>query len=389
MLEVAAVAGRFTIADLVRAAGVTRAVVAAALDRGTARRAGGRGRRPGQFTFAHAIVRDAVHEALTEARRGELHEAVASALRVRRDAGADVAAAQISRTTRWPPRAPAPTRSRPGRPRSTPRARPRCSLGHAEAAAHYAEALEALALGAEAPAAERRATLLDLADATFSAGDIEPPAGATRRPPTPRAATATRTRSPARRSGSRRCAPTAPSTQESVALLSHALERLRRRCAARARSPACWRCFEPDQARREALIDEALRDARRLGDEAHARLAVSGGGGRQLARRAGRAARRGGRADRPHAPPTTPTTARSCGRTCTGSATRCRPATSRGADADLDRARPVAHATRRSVHRWFLMVAESGRATFAGRLDEASRMATEALALNRRHGEDC
>ena len=46
-------------------------------------------------------------------------------------------------------------------------------LGHAEAARHYADALEALALGAEAPAAERREVLLSLADATFAAGDIE------------------------------------------------------------------------------------------------------------------------------------------------------------------------------------------------------------------------
>ena len=59
------------------------------------------------------------------------------------------------------------------------------------------------------------------------------------------------------------------------------------------------------------------------------------------------------------------------------------------ADADLDRARPVAHATRRSVYRWFLMVAEAARAAFAGRLDEAESMTDEALALNRRHSEDC
>ncbi len=59
------------------------------------------------------------------------------------------------------------------------------------------------------------------------------------------------------------------------------------------------------------------------------------------------------------------------------------------ADADLDRARPVAHATRRSFYRWFLMVAEAGRAAFAGRLEEAERMTEEALALNRRHGDDC
>ena len=47
------------------------------------------------------------------------------------------------------------------------------------------------------------------------------------------------------------------------------------------------------------------------------------------------------------------------------------------------------HATRRSVHRWFLMVAEATRAAFAGRLEEADRMTEEALALNRRHGDDC
>ena len=58
-------------------------------------------------------------------------------------------------------------------------------------------------------------------------------------------------------------------------------------------------------------------------------------------------------------------------------------------DADLDRARPVANATRRSFSRWMLMVAEAGHAAFAGRLDEADRMTEEALALNRRHSDDC
>ena len=59
------------------------------------------------------------------------------------------------------------------------------------------------------------------------------------------------------------------------------------------------------------------------------------------------------------------------------------------ADADLDRARPVAHATRRSIYRWHMMVAEAGRAAFAGRLVVAERLSEEALAINRRHGEDC
>ena len=36
-----------------------------------------------------------------------------------------------------------------------------------------------------------------------------------------------------------------------------------------------------------------------------------------------------------------------------------------------------------------MLVAEAGRAAFAGRLDEADRLTEEALALNRRHGDDC
>src|SRR5690606_26490165 len=75
VLEVGAIAGRFTIADLVRASGVQRSVVAAAVDRGTA--AGlvvAAEQAPGHFVFAHGIVRDAVREGLPAARRGELHE---------------------------------------------------------------------------------------------------------------------------------------------------------------------------------------------------------------------------------------------------------------------------------------------------------------------------
>ena len=59
------------------------------------------------------------------------------------------------------------------------------------------------------------------------------------------------------------------------------------------------------------------------------------------------------------------------------------------ADADLDRARAVAHATRRTHTRWVMPVAEAGRAAFAGRLDEADDLTEEALAINRRHGDDC
>ena len=36
-----------------------------------------------------------------------------------------------------------------------------------------------------------------------------------------------------------------------------------------------------------------------------------------------------------------------------------------------------------------MTVAEAGRAAFAGRLDEADGLTEEALAINRRHGDDC
>ena len=57
--------------------------------------------------------------------------------------------------------------------------------------------------------------------------------------------------------------------------------------------------------------------------------------------------------------------------------------------ADLDRARPVANATRRSFSRWMLLLAEAAYAAFDGRLDEADRMTEEALVLNQRHSDDC
>ena len=131
---------------------------------------------------------------------------------MRRDAGADVAAAQIAHHALAAARAGADPQ--PAWEAALEAAREaEAALGHAEAAAHYAEALEALALGAEAPAAERRATLLALAEATFAAGDIEDArrrysqaAAAARRDGDARRAR------PAPRSASRACARTARST---------------------------------------------------------------------------------------------------------------------------------------------------------------------------------
>jgi hypothetical protein len=387
VLEVGAIAGRFTIADLVRAAGVSRAVAAAAVDRGTA--AGlVASEEPGHFAFAHGIVRDAVREALPEQRRGAIHEAVASALIVRRDAGADVPAAQIAHHALAAARAGADPQ--PAWEAALEAAREAASsLGHAEAAGHYAAALEALALGAEAPAAERRATLLDLADATFAAGDIED----ARRRYTQAAAAARRDgdgEALARAAlGFARVYPYGLVDEEAVTLLSQALERLDGADGAlRARVTGLLAVFEPDQRRREALIDEALAMARRLGDEATLSWlhpsAVIVNWRPERARQRAEAAEEIVRSAIHHA---------DHGALVGAYLYRIRDALQEGdvtrADEDLDRARPVAHATRRSIYRWHMMVAEAGRAAFAGRLVEADRMTEEALAINLRHGDDC
>jgi len=387
VLEVGAVAGRFTIADLVRAAGVPRAAAAAALDRGVA--AGlVASEAPGRFAFVHGIVRDAVRDALPEQRRGALHEAVAGALTVRRDAGADVPAAQIAHHALAAARAGADPQPAWEAAREAAR-EAAAALGHAEAAAHYAQALEAVALGAEVPASERRATLLALAEATFAAGDIEE--GRRRYA---QAAAAARRDGDAdglaqAALGFTQVHPYGAADTEGVTLLTQALEALPASDGPlRARALALLAVLESVQERREALIDEAIDMARRLNDE------VTLGSLYPVALvvewRPERAASRAQAAEE-----VVRVAARHADRVALVWAYlhRMRDAMQEGdiarADADLDRARSVAHGSSRSHLRWFLMVYEAGRAAFAGRLDEADRMSEDALTINRRHGEDC
>src|SRR4051812_6973794 len=387
VLEVAAVAGRFTIADLVRAAGATRPMVAAALERSTG--AGlvvSAGDAPGHYAFAHAIVRDAVNEALSERRRGELHEAVGAALRARRDAGADVAAAQLAHHALAAARDGADPQ--PAWQAALDAAgEAQMMLGHAEAARHYADALEALALGAEAPAAERREVMLSLADATFAAGDIEQ---ARRR--YAQAAEAARRDGDAdalarAALGFSQVRPYGVVDTEALELVATALESCAEEGPRRARLTGMLAVLEPDQERREALIDEALETAARIDDEAtlgwlYPAAIVVNWRAERAGQRAAAAAQAMHSAAR-HA---------DHGALVWAHVQRIRDALQAGdvsgADAELDRARPVAHATGRSMPRWFLLVAGGGGATSAGRVEEASRMAAEALALTRRHSDD-
>ncbi|HEY7074827.1 MAG TPA: AAA family ATPase [Solirubrobacteraceae bacterium] len=386
VLEVAAVAGGFTLAALARAGGSAPALVADALDPALAAGVVVE-TEPGRYGFAHAIVRDAVYDGLPARRRGELHGAVLGALEAGRDAGADVSDAELAHHALAAARA-------GGDPQPAFRAavaaarEAAAALGHAEAAAHYAAALEALELGASAPADERHAVLLALADATFAAGDIE--AGRRRY---------AQAAGVARRAGAAellvraalgfaQVQPYGVVDEDAVRLLAEALAALPAGddpLRARAAGLLAAR-LEPahDQERREALIDEALAMARRLGDEATLVWLQSF---------AVMVEWRPERADRRRAAAAEVVRHGDQGPLLWAHVQRIRDALQEGdvaaADAELDRARPVAVRLRRSYHRWYVLVVEAARAAFAGRLADAERLGEEALEINRRHGEDC
>ena len=244
---------------------------------------------PGHFVFAHAIVREAVRDALPGPRRAALHEAVADALRVRRDAGADVSAARIAHHAIAAARIGADPQ--PAWDAALEAAREAASvLGHAEAARHYADALDSIALGAEAPAAVRRADVArarrrDVRRRRHRGG---PPAllpGRGRGPPRARRGDA-RARRARLRAG-----------------LSVRRHRRREHDPAdrgprgAPRRPATGAGERPARRLRTGAGAARGADRRGAGDRARrgdARLAVSGGGDRELAPGAGGPARRRG-----------------------------------------------------------------------------------------------
>jgi hypothetical protein len=272
-LDAAAVLGRpFTVVTVGRIAGLPRREARAALEPArVARLVTDVPEAPGRLAFAHAIVRDAVRDALPPSRRGPLHAAVVDVLRAGAHRGAEVPIAEVAHH--------ALVAAREG---EDPQAAYELSLeaaheaaavlAHAEAAGHYADALEALdELGAEAEPAARAAALEGLAAATVAAGEI-----GTGRLHYRRAA------GDARRAGDAPALARAALgfaefhrygeiDHEAIRLLEQALDALpdadspeRARVAARLAvrlDPAAG------SARREALVDEATAMARRLGDE--------------------------------------------------------------------------------------------------------------------------
>ena len=392
VLAIAGVVGRpFTIAGVARIGGLGRENVAQALQPALAGRlVEARPDSPGRFGFAHAIVRDAVYGELPPALRARLHASVAAVLQESLEAGGEATAADAAHHALAAARCGADAQA--AWALSLEAAREAAALqAHAEEAGHYAGALEALELGAEATPAERLETTLALAAAAFAAGDIE---AARRRFRTVAAA--------ARRSGAAevhaRAAVGFSEVQrygsidaDAIALLQDALDVLPPDDSAlRARASARLGLrLDPvtDQARREALLDDGVAMARRL-DDADALVSLLSAAAlvdwppeRAAARRAaveevlGLAARGADLA------------AVFWARTI-----KLRDALEAGdleaVDAELDRLARMAAESRRTYYRWCVLVLQAARAIFGGRLDEGERLAEDAVALNRRHGDD-
>jgi hypothetical protein len=389
VLAIAGVVGRpFTIAGVARIGGLGRENVAQALQPAlSGRLLEPRPDAPGRFGFAHAIVRDAVYDELPPAQRARLHASVAAVLRESLEAGGEATAAEAAH------HALAAARSggdpEPAWELSLEAAHEAAGLqAHAEAAAHYAGALEALELGVEVGAAVRLETSLALAAATFAAGDID---AARRRFRSVAAA--------ARRSGAAgihaRAAlgfsevqPYGLIDTDAIALLQEALDLLPPHDSAlRARASArLGQRLDPvtDQTRREALVDEGVAMARRLGDDEAlvsllaAAALVNWPPERDAVRRDAteEVLARAARAD--------------LAAIFWARMTRLRDALKAGqldvVDAELDHLARLSADSRRTYYRWYLLVLQAARETFAGRLAAGERLAEEAAELNRRSG---
>jgi hypothetical protein len=392
-LDAAAVLGRpFTVATIARIAGLPREEARAALEPARlARLVTEVPDAPGRLAFAHAIVRDAVQHALPPARRGPLHAAVVDVLRAGAHRGAEVPVAEVAHH--------ALVAAREGEDPQTAfelsmeaAQEADAVLAHAEAAGHYADALEALdELGAEAEEAVRTAALEALAAATVAAGEI-----GTGRIHYRRAA------ADARRRGDARALARAALgfaefhrygeiDHEAVDVLEQALAALppddspeRARVAARLAvrlDPAA------SGARGGALVDEATAMARRLGDEdaltatLWAAVMVNWRPDRtaervEAANEILRLAPRG----RHHNAVVWARMARYVDALESGRAA--------AVEAELTGLAAVERESRRPYVAWCVMLLRATWATFRGRLSEGERLSEEAVALARAGAED-
>ena len=344
---------------------------------------GGPPGRAGPFGFAHAIVRDAVYDELSPTLRGRLHTSVAAVLQESRAAGGEATAAEAAHHALAAARCGAEPQA--AWELSLDAAREAAALqAHAEAAGHYAGALEALELGAEATAAERL-RVCSRSPRPRCGGESTPAGAASARPRPPHAPAATPRCWPAPRSASP--SSTLPrDDHDAIAVLQGALDGAARPTTARpARVTGAARLrLDPatEQARGGRRCRRGGPMARRLGNPAALSplwSPVWSTGGRSGRRRARRRPPR--RSAWPGAAPT--------GAVWWARTMRLRDALEaagrEAVDAELSRLAAV-----RTEPPTYHRCARSAASPWATppRLAEGERLAEAAAELNRRHGDD-
>ena len=388
VLAVAGVVGRpFTIAGVARVTGLGREAVAEALAPALAGRlVEARLDAPGRYGFAHALVRDAVYAELAPADRARRHAAVREVLVASLNAGGEATAADAAHHALEAARFGGDPQ--PAWALAREAASEAASLqAHAEAAASWAGALEALELGAEATAAERLEAAMALATSQFAAGDI----GAARDRFRVVATAARRAGDAELRAraalGFAEMQQYAEIDTEAITLLESALDALPGHDGGlRARLGGLLGLrLDPvsDQPRREALLDESVTMARRLGDTDTlvALLSIAAMVNWPAARLPVRAAATdellgltGHSIDR--AALLWARTMRMCDALELGETT--------SVELELDAVRRLAGESRRPYLRWCMLVLQAAHAQFVGRLAAGERLTEEAVALNRR-----
>ena len=273
VLAIAGVVGRpFTIAGVARVGGLGREVgrPGAGARAGRAARGGRAPTRPGPFGFAHAIVRDAVYDELPPALRARLHASVAAMLQESLEAGGEATAAEAAYHALSAARSRRRSAARLG-----PLARGGARGRRAAGARRGRRALRRRAGGARARRrGRRRRAAGDAARARVGLVRRRRHRGGPAALPRGRAAAA-------RRSGAADVQARAAIgfsevqqygaiDEDAIALLQGALDALPPDDSAlRARASGLLGLrLDPvtDQARREALLDEGVAMARRLGD---------------------------------------------------------------------------------------------------------------------------
>ncbi len=392
-LDAAAVLGRpFSVVTVARIAGLPREAARAALEPARlARLVTEVPEAPGRLAFAHAIVRDAVQHALPPSRRGPLHAAVVELLRAGAQRGSEVPVAEVAHHALVAARE--GEDPQPAYELSLEAAQEAGAvLAHAEAAGHYADALEALdELGAEAEPAERTAALEGLAAATVAAGEI-----GTGRLHYRHAAADARRRGDA--SGLARAAlgfaefhRYGEIDHEAIEVLEQALGALPDADSPERARVAARLAVRLDPAaggeRREALVEEATAMARRLGgDETltaalYAAVLVNWRPQRTAARSAAAAellslAPR----SRQHVAMVWARMARFVEALEAGRASAVQP--------ELTGLAALERESRRPYVEWCLVLLRSTWATFTGRLAEGARLSEQAVVLLRAGAED-